>query len=263
MGLTDIFNGSKFDEHPYYSFIVAMLFVFIGFLFALFIFPAEFSIAMVSFSTILIVPYMLIVLTREEMEKNQGIKSAFQNFSKHNRVILLFIFFFFGMAIEYMLLFAFVPPDVTELAFGNQLMTISDTPSKYFLNMDFLFKILINNLRLVFICYVLSLFYGIGALFILSYNASIVGTVYGNTLRPLIWGGSMATFAITKLVLFLPHLITEVIAYLLAAIAGVLLLKSMSGKSPTALTESIVILMGAVALTIFAGVLEIFVPFLF
>lgn len=260
--LQDIFDAEKFDAHPSYSFIVAMIFVMVGFLFALLIFPAEFSIAMVTFSTILIVPYTLKILKREEFSKVQKIKNAFKNFSAHNRIIILFIFLFFGMVIEYMILFAFIPPNITQLAFGNQIMTISDTPSKYFLNMDFFFKILMNNLRLVFICYILSLFYGIGALYILNYNASIAGIVYGNTIRPLIWGGSMPTFAVAKLFLFLPHLITEVIAYLLAAIAGILLLKSFTGKSPTTLTESIVILMEAVALVILAGVLEITVPFM-
>lgn len=258
----DIFDENKFDRHPYYSFIVAMFFVIVSFLFAMFIFPAEFSMSMLAFATLLMVPYTLKILKKEKPSGKAKASDAFKSFSRHNRLILLFIFLFFGMAIEYMIIFAISPPHVVNMAFSEQMITLTDTPSKYFLNIDFLYKILINNIRLVFISYILSLFYGIGALYILNYNASIVGIVYGNTIRPLIWGGGLTSLAFAKLFLFLPHLITEVIAYLLAAVAGILLMKSLQTKSSVTLTESIVILVGAIVLVFLAGVLEVIVPFL-
>jgi uncharacterized membrane protein SpoIIM required for sporulation len=254
-----VFKPESYEKRPVNSLVIAAVFVLLGFLFALFLWSSEFSIAMVAFATILLVPYALRVLGMEEFGKRFSGKKG--TFSSHNKTILFFLLVFAGMAIEYTLLFAFVPPSVGDLAFGKQISTISDIPQKYFLNMNFLSGILMNNLRLVFVSYILSLFYGIGALFILNYNASVVGMVYGATTRSLMW--NWYTPAFTKIMLFLPHLITEVAAYLLAAIAGIILLRAMSARGGPYLKHSLIILATSVALIFIAGFLEVTVPFLF
>ena len=61
----DLISIDNLRQKPMYAFFLAALFVFLGFLFALFIFPSAFSIAMVSFSSLLILPYIIKVILRK------------------------------------------------------------------------------------------------------------------------------------------------------------------------------------------------------
>ena len=44
-------------------------------------------------------------------------------------------------------------------------------------------KIIINNLKVLFFCLVFSLLYGTGAIFILTWNASVIAAAIGNLIK--------------------------------------------------------------------------------
>ena len=43
--------------------------------------------------------------------------------------------------------------------------------------------IFLNNIRVLFLCIIFAFIYGAGAIFILTWNASIVGVAIGNLIR--------------------------------------------------------------------------------
>ncbi|MFH0949519.1 MAG: stage II sporulation protein M [Candidatus Aenigmatarchaeota archaeon] len=75
-------------------------------------------------------------------------------------------------------------------------------------------SIMNNNIRLIFISFLLSMLYGIGSIFILTLNASIISQMFSSFIV-----SDKATF----FYLFLPHTALEFVSYFLAAISGALL----------------------------------------
>lgn len=260
-----VLDPENIKKHPFNALLISAFFVMLGFLTAFFIFSSEFSIAMISFSSLLILPFVVKILETEKFKeyKKAGKLNFLNIFRRHNETILFFIFIFFGMAVEYMLLFGLVHPGIGNVAFEQQISLIFRSPSGYFVSSDLFWEIVTNNLRLVFICAALSLFYGVGAIFILNYNASIVGMIYGSGIRRLVWGMSYPVFP--NPLWYLPHIILEVFAYLFASIAGGIIFRSIIvGKQSYSVfsRDAAILLLFAVALVFVAGYVEITVPFM-
>src|SRR3990172_2867731 len=120
------------------------------FIAAFFIFPSEFSISMISFSSLFILPFVLKVLETEEEPKKER-SGLLDIFKRHEKTTIFFIFIFFGMCLEYMLLFGLVHPKVGNVAFEQQLSLVFRSPAGYFGNEALFWEIVLNNMRLVFI----------------------------------------------------------------------------------------------------------------
>jgi|SRR3989339_486673 len=260
-------------KKPSFAIITAMFFVLLGFLTALFIFQSAISIAMVSFSALMLLPFVVKFLDTENDQKvNPEIKtqtdvilptqkrqwlyarSLAEIFTRHERLIQFYIFLFAGMAIMYTLIFAVFPPSITNNAFSDQLALLQ--PRGSFVVPDLFWQILTNNIQLSFVAFALSVFYGSGSILILSYNASIAGVLYGASFRTLLYGTQ--PFA-QNIFLFLPHTIIEIVGYLLAAVAGGILINGMYKEN---VRDSIIIFAFALALIILGAWVEIIVPFL-
>jgi len=178
-------------------------------------------------------------------------------YTRHRQTIQFYIHLFVGMSLTYLVLYTFMDPRVN--AFDNQLDVIRPGPSGYFVGHPLLWEIVSNNLKIMLICMMLSLFYGSGAVFILNYNASIAGVIYGGSLRSLVFGGSGF---IANPLLYIPHTTLEILAYLLAAIAGGILSKSAYGNQPPGsssmlFNDGAILAVAAVILVLIAGVVEI------
>ena len=78
-------------------------------------------------------------------------------------------------------------------------------------NMSMFMPILLNNLKVVFVCMVLSLLYGSGSILLLAWNASVLGVFVGSF-------GKLTSF-----LAFIPHTGMEFVAFFFAAISGALI----------------------------------------
>jgi len=260
MLLSKILDPETIKQRPMNALFVAAFFVGFGFVTAFFIFPAEFSVSMISFSSLFMLPFVIKILETEEIGKKLKGLNIFQ---RHNQMMVFFIFIFFGMSVEYMLLFGFVHPAIGNVAFEQQLSLIFRSPAGYFSNEALFWEIVGNNLRIVLISTFLSLIYGVGALFVLNYNASIVGMIYGSSIRKVIWATYYPVFP--NPLWYLPHIILEVLAYLIAAIAGGIMYKSikLGERSYQSLfRDAGFLLIISVILIFVAGYVEVTVPFI-
>ena len=257
-------NLDSIKKRPSMAAITAAFFVLIGFIAAFFIFSSALSIVMVAFSSLLLLPFIIKLLepVKYDVEKEEKRRLYYwfnpSNISdilkRHNLLIKFYIFLFFGMALEYTLLFAVLSPSLTDVAFQNQLSIFG--PRGDFADLNLFSSIVENNLQIAIISFVFSIFYGAGSILILNYTASIVGVMYGSTFRTIIWG---APVFYTNILLLLPHTILEILAYLLAAVAGGILI---SGLRRKALEDSIVLFTLSAILIFIAGYVEVTVPFL-
>lgn len=256
MVLDRIIGQTLLTNKPDVAFFIGFVFTIIAFLTSYLIFISEMSIAMIGFASLLILPYIIKIMRPES-------PSYTSVFKKENPSLKFFAALFLGMALAYTILFGIMSEDIVQVAFENQLSIIQGRfaqPSGNFFNEALFTGIVQNNLIIVAIAVVLSYFYGSGAIFVLNYNASIAGIVYGCPLNSLIWGWC-TLFA--NPILFLPHTILEILGYLLAAIAGITLSKPLTQRNTKLIErDSVILIVAAVALIIVGGVVEVTVPFL-
>jgi len=179
-------------------------------------------------------------------------------FSRHKNIIKFYLLLFLGMTLAYISLYGMLSPDLVKQTFAIQLDRMS--PRGHFSSPGLFYEIVGNNLRISLICILLSFLYGSGAIFILNYNSSIAGVLYGSSLRALIWG--VEGLYMNPLA-YIPHTTLEILAYLLAAISGGILSKisihRRKGASRLLLKDAIVFCVLSVILIFVAGYVEVMV----
>jgi uncharacterized membrane protein SpoIIM required for sporulation len=247
-------------KNPGYGFVIAAFFTLIGFLAAYFIFSVALSMAMLAFASLMMLPFLVKLLDADASEKPKEdasvksftSKSFGEILKKHENLITFYMLLFFGMTIEYMFLYVFLPPDITKSAFSQQLNLFG--PAGHF-GLPYA-DILINNIQILFIAFVLSIFYGAGSIFVLGYNASIAGVMYGAPFKTLIWGAAATGPFYANLLSYVPHTIVEIMAYLFAAVAGGILVS----RRDEDILEATFLFCIAIALIFFGWYLEVTVP---
>ncbi|MEM3405995.1 MAG: hypothetical protein QW117_03440, partial [Candidatus Pacearchaeota archaeon] len=180
MVLESLFSARKMLERPinmlFFSFIITVMSVYISY----FIFPIYAGIISPLFVTIGTAPLLLkIFAVEEKIERLYAENKLSENFlERYEYVIILFAFFFIGSFIAYFTISLIIPDKDVYTIFLPQINEISTikslTTGSVYNESNTLFLITSNNLRVMLTCFMLSLIFGTGALFILSWNASIL-----------------------------------------------------------------------------------------
>jgi uncharacterized membrane protein SpoIIM required for sporulation len=133
-----------------------------------------------------------------------------------------------------------VPSDIRQTLFSDQLDTLKSISTvKDVMNAKWAYfsakegayfsLIFFNNLKVLLAVLILSFIYGAGAIFLIAYQASILGVIIGSNVLNLVskylhWGVGAKVLAFahaTYLSLgILPHGIFEIFAYFVGAVAG-------------------------------------------
>ncbi|MBI5332205.1 MAG: hypothetical protein HZB65_01395 [Candidatus Aenigmarchaeota archaeon] len=249
-------------KNPGFGFAIGGFFILLGFIVAFFIFSSSFSMAILAFGSLFILPFLVLILhsytkdrPREQATtQNFTAKSFTSIIKKHEKLMTFYLMLFFGMAMIYAILFSVLPTEISQPAFSQQLALFGAGPAGNF-TLPYA-EILINNLILVFVAFALSIFYGAGSIFVLSYNASIAGVMYGAPLKVMIYGNTAVAPFYANLMSYIPHTIVEIMAYLLAAVAGGILVS----RREEDILEATFLFCIAIALIFFGYYLEITIP---
>lgn len=247
--LQKLLNLFLLKDHPVYGIVLGFFAVTIGMLVATFISPSSPSIVGLFFATLAIMPVTFTALRRQEVVKVKEV------LPKYKKLAELYFYLFFGMALAFAFWFTVLPEPISSWLFEEQIQRFA---IGYFSqSYATLFSILINNLGLVFLFFILSIVYGMGSLFLLSWNASILGLMWGNAMRALIFFFDKSTF-FRNTIFILPYMLPEVAAYFIAAIAGGIIYVNIIKKQKiqNAIKDSLVLLNIAIALIILAAGIE-------
>jgi len=144
---------------------------------------------------------------------------------EHARALSFLVFLFLGITISLTVWYIVLPGNITQSLFSVQTKTIAEINSQItggvVAQLRLFVKIFFNNTKVMIFCLLFSFIYGVGAIFILTWNASVIAAAIGNFIR-----SNMSTvssyFAIAPLGLlrYLLHGIPEIIAYFTAGLAG-------------------------------------------
>jgi uncharacterized membrane protein SpoIIM required for sporulation len=254
-------------RHPWEMFIYAIVITSISLWIAYFIFPSAASVIFLFLITLGSAPMVYKILKGEEVIEEETEDMHIPFYKKHKRVILVYSFLFLGVLATTAFWFSVLPSNYLDIMFSEQITTTNSLGS--FSNDASFFRIFFNNLKVATIAFVLSFFYGSGALFILSWNASVIAVFIGKIARETVASISHPLASFYGYAYALPsgllsislHGIPEILAYFTAGIAGGILSAGIikGKKDKLILGDALGIYGFCVVLLIIGSFLEVYV----
>ncbi len=228
MVLEAIITPKNARANPWTIAVLAFIFVAIGVLSAdyLGIYKSILTITLVSIPA---VPFVWRLFDFEEEETEKNIVLGSRTIARHLPIIMVLSMLFIGLIAGFLAWYMFLPQDklgeifevqINELRTigsisGNAIFTVVD--EKFLEIFEMLF---FHNLGVLLIITVLALLYGAGSVFVFAWNASIIGAFIGHYARTVGASTSVLGSIGTSALGLLPHGSFELLAYLIAALAG-------------------------------------------
>ena len=179
------------------------------------------------------VPFIWRLFDFEEAETEQNIVLGSRTIARHLPVILVMSMFFIGLIAGFVFWYFALPSEKTNEVFEVQLKELktigaSSSGRAVFAISDQRFSdtfemLFFHNLGVLLIILLFSLLYGAGAVFVFTWNASIIATFIGNYARTMASGASLTGLIAgigTSALSLVPHGSFELLAYLIAALGG-------------------------------------------
>ena len=250
-------------------FAVTVIFGLIAVFFSYYLFPEYASVLMCAEITVLLTPFFQRLFASEEAMEEFAMKHHINKnlFQRHAPVLKIYSAFFIALILMMSLLFVLAPSPTRLQVFQKQISEVerlsgmavtghATTPSAAI-------TIFTNNMFVMFLAFVTSLIFGTGAIFILAWNASVIGVYAGAFVQFLESSGMSSLMAIAygipnALLAITMHGVPEVFGYFFAGIAGGILSaglikeKLISPEMNVILIDSLVF-MGFGAFSIFMG----------
>jgi uncharacterized membrane protein SpoIIM required for sporulation len=163
-------------------------------------------------------------ILEEETRKASVKHAALDLFERNHAIISAYFFFFLGVAFTYTFWYIILPSHYTSTLFSYQISTVKAIRGMVASPTEFM-MIFLNNFKVASVAFILSFFFGTGALFVIAWNASIVAAFFGELGRGLVSAGMHKFFAalyafILGSLSIMVHGIPEIVAYFVAGIAG-------------------------------------------
>ncbi len=247
-----------------HSFFLGFFYTLLAIISSKLIFPNSFGLMSVAFTAILLVPSLSALLATEENQEVREKKfSIILLWKDHNDILRVYLFMFLGIFFAFSLATIFISPQEIAKGFSPQLGAagIRGSAVDYFSEFSSIVK---NNLLIFIVCFILSLVYGAGAVIFLAWNASVWGVVFGFIAKTSSYGiNPLAKFS-SMMLPILPHLTTEALAYVWAAIVGGIVSKAIirekfgSKKFNHIFTDALMLLALGFVIVVLAGLLEVY-----
>lgn len=274
MVLEAIINPNKLSN-KWELFFIGVFYSFLAVFLSLWVFKQYASIVMITFTIIASIPFVSKIMEKEEIKDMKNVKE-WRLLKEHTGAVTMMMYLFLGYVVAFGILYIFLPAAQSQLLFGVQLDTITKimhSPTGNFYSVSALGTIFMNNLRILFLCVIFSFLFGAGAIFILTWNASVMAAAIGSFIKfDLLnnvgtFGYIQATFM--GLMRYLIHGIPEISAYFIGALAGGILSAAIIKKHykkrgmKTILRDSVDLIAISVVVLLISAVIEVFVTPIF
>jgi len=231
MVLEELITPFMAEKKPWELFFYAILVTVVAIVLSFMIFRQNNGLVMLFLIVIACIPLMYKTLKWEE-KKDVTIKRVVPLLTEHSKVIMFLTFLFLGLIVAFTLLYVFLPLNVVIKVFDVQTKIMfypggvsgSSTTFTYFKAIFF------NNIRVTIFSFLLAFLYGTGAVFIFTWNASLIGVAIGNLIRYRLneimvkvgfisMSNYFHIFSIGFL-RYITHGVLEMIAYFIGGLAG-------------------------------------------
>ena len=253
-----------------YAFILTTISIFVGSM----IFPESASIVFLFLITIPAAQMVYNELKEDEKEDEKSPCIDCNFIERNERIVKVYSFLFLGCLFAVSFWHTLLPAGEYDFLFSRQIETIenirSDIPdaqtgNAFKSNANSFFEITINNFRVMFVAFIFSFVFGSGALFIIFWNASVIGVFVSQMAVEIGHIGIPGMAHMLVLTSIFLHGMPEAIAYFIAGIAGgILSIGIIRGKhDKIIMKDAFVLFCTSLLLIVFAGFVEVWIsPFL-
>jgi uncharacterized membrane protein SpoIIM required for sporulation len=224
MVLESLVRPGKVEGKPWEMFFIGIVYSFFAIALSFWVFRGYASLVMVTFTAIAAIPFIYGAIQGEQ-QKESTLKDL-SLLKEHGKIISMFTFLFLGFVVSFLVLFLVLPGSWVSTMFEAQVDAISTVRAaatgNFFANFSSLPFILLNNMKVLIFCGIFSFFYGTGAIFILSWNASVMGVAIGEGIKHSI-GASLGTnlgIISTSLLGYFAHGLPEMVGFFVSGLAG-------------------------------------------
>ncbi|MCF7871673.1 stage II sporulation protein M [Candidatus Woesearchaeota archaeon] len=284
MVLESIIDPVVAEDKKYRLLWIGALFLFIAVILSLMVFEAYASILVVTLTAIAAVPLMYNIIKLEE-SKDIKLDNERSILKEHGKALAAFMFLFVGITIATAIIYTALPWETAKTAFSAQTETLQNirgsvTGNTILEQLVIFEKIFFNNVKVLIFAILFSFIFGAGAIFVLTWNATVIGVAIGNFVR-----GNLASYAhlvgLDKVANYFTtigiglfkyaiHGIPEILAYFTAALAGGIISVAVirhdfgTPKFEKVILDTANLLLISVCILFIAAVLEVWVtPLIF
>jgi len=299
MVLESMLSTEKALSKPASMILLGFFYTSLAMLLSYFIFKSQSSLFMIFLLTIACIP-LVYKISKTEEQKDITDLSESVLLKEHALALKSFMYLFIGATISFAFWYVVLPTSTIGTLFSTQISTISainnlkpaDIGAGMSINGGFsqgiessvtgnvtafsaFSRIFFNNFKVLLFCVLFSFVYGAGSIFILMWNASIVGTAIGNFIRVNLAkiAGKAGSVSLANYFLVVSeglfkyaiHGIPEILAYFVGALAGIIISIAIinhdfsSRKFEHIMLDSADLLMISMFLLFLAALLEVFV----
>jgi uncharacterized membrane protein SpoIIM required for sporulation len=279
MVLESLFNPFVVKKKPWEMFIAGFIYSLVGLTLSYLVFR-EVSGLLTVFLIVMATLPMLYTTIKNEEEIDLKYDTEWKLLKEHSKVLIFLVFLFLGITSALALAYVFLPSETSTVIFSLQEKAIVNTNNNVqggITHFGLLTKIFLNNLKVLFFCITFAFLYGTGAIFILTWNASVVATAMGNFFKMELAKGasliglpaissyfSAASFSFLR---YMTHGILEMASYFVAGLAGgiisIALIKH-NLKEDRVLMDALDMILISVGILIVAALVEVYVtPLMF
>ena len=284
MVLESLVNPFKMEKSPRNMFFLGFLYSTVALFIGFWIFKTYSSMIMVFLATMASVPLMYHTIKWEEEKDLQDFTERML-LKEHSKALSAFLYLFIGFVLAFTFWYVVLPSGHVSTLYDTQTATINAingriTGMSMSESMGLLSRIFLNNVKVLIFCILFSFLYGSGAIFILTWNASVIGAAMGNFIRTGLAAASntMGAGALGHylqvvgigLFKYVLHGIPEILAYFTAGLAGGIISIAVirhdfgNRKFEHILLDSADLVLLSLGLLFLAALLEVFVtPLLF
>ena len=234
MVLEHIFPEDWLEQKGRYAFILGAAYSIIGVLVAKVLFPGDPALVAVAFTSLLLLPELYKIFSIEERRESLETHITLKELWKDDiELVRIYIFLFLGILLVYalgtMLLSGLETNTLfreqLEIRFGQGFAGNAVAGARF--TSSLFFELLTNNFLVMIAIFIIALLTGDGGTFLIVWNASVWGTIFGLTAKSAATFSGQNPFMLFGLIMLVvfPHMITEAICYFLAAISGSMISK--------------------------------------
>jgi uncharacterized membrane protein SpoIIM required for sporulation len=273
MVIESLINPQKAERKPWLMIGLGFIYTIISVLASYWIFRQYSSIVSVFFIALISASLIYSTLRYEE---RFGLRSLSERNTliEHFRALDFLILLFVGFVIGYIFVYLFFPQDMVSSLFKAQYNTLNQInggpTSNFVADIVFFAVVFFNNVKVLILSFLFSFVFGLGAIFILAWNASIISYAIGQFITSKVgfMGGGLGAYAVAMGWAFLRYFIhglPEIAAYFLGGMAGgiisvAIIRKDIYGdKADKIYVDAIDLLLIAILILVFAGLIETFV----
>ena len=217
------------EYSPLNGFSLGLIYGFLGIGIALLLFPEGPAIVSVALIAILAIPTISKMLREAEfVESKRDHSNILMFFRDHKHIFIIYATLFLGIFIAFAISSIYWPNYAINHIFQNQIEVHYGKTGGAILGSAIFERIFSNNLSVLVVCFLTALILGDGAMFLITWNASVWGTIFGTMAKTAslsLVQNPYHIFALILLTVF-PHMMLEASGYFAAAGSGGILSKS-------------------------------------